>query len=226
MEGGVADGEDFVDEQNFRFEMGGDGEGEAHLHAAAVVLEGSVEEAFHFGEGHDLVELAADFCGAHAEDGAAHEHIFAAGELGVETGADFEKAADAAVKLGVSFGGAGDAGQDFQQRALAGAVAADQAHHFAFFYVEGDVLQRPDVGRAAASCFSCSRSHSRSCRCIRPAAQQAKRGAQNIADHVAQSSSAAWAAQCGSACPGFPLELRYGSSANHPFRICLTQDTS
>ena len=136
--------------QNFGLEVGGDCEGEAHLHAAAVVLQGGVEEAFHFGEGYDLVELAADFCGAHAEDGAAHEDIFASGELGVETGADFEKAADAAVKLGVSFGGAGDARQDFQQRAFAGAVAADQAHHFAFFYVEGDVLQRPDVGRAAA----------------------------------------------------------------------------
>ena len=127
--------------------MGGYCEGEAHLHAAAVVLQGGVEEAFDFGEGYDLVELAADFCGAHAEDGAAHEDIFASCELGVETGADFEKAADAAVKLGVSFGGAGDAGQDFQQRAFAGAVAADQAHHFAFFYVKVDVLQRPDVGR-------------------------------------------------------------------------------
>ena len=132
-------------------------EGQAHLHAAAVVLQGSIEEAFHFGEGYDLVELPADFCGAHAEDGAAHEHIFASGELGVETGADFEKAADAAVKLGVSFGGAGDAGEDFQQRALAGAVAADQADHFAFFYVEADVFQRPDVGRAAVRIRS--RSH-------------------------------------------------------------------
>ncbi len=66
----------------------------------------------------------------------------------METGADFEKAADAAVKFGAAFGGAGDAGEDFQQRAFAGAVAADQADYFAFFYLEIDVLQGPDVGRA------------------------------------------------------------------------------
>jgi hypothetical protein len=151
LEGGIAYGEYFVNEKDFGLEVGGDSEGEAHLHAAAVMLQGGVEEAFHFREGYDLVELAADFCGAHAEDGAAHEDVFASGEFGVETGADFEKAADAAVKFGVSFGGAGDAGEDFKERALAGAVAADQADHFAFFYVEGDVLQRPDVGRAAAA---------------------------------------------------------------------------
>ena len=61
LERSVADGEDFVHEQDFGLEMRGDGEGEAHLHAAAVVLQGGVEEAFHFGEGYDLVELAADF---------------------------------------------------------------------------------------------------------------------------------------------------------------------
>ena len=61
LKGNVADGEDFVDEQDFGFKMGGNCEGEAHLHAAAVMLHGSVEEAFHLGEGYDLVELAADF---------------------------------------------------------------------------------------------------------------------------------------------------------------------
>src|SRR5579862_7365832 len=125
LKGDIAHGQDFIDKQNFRLEMRGDGKGETHLHAAAVVLQGSIEEAFHFGEGYDFVELAADFRCAHAQHGAAHEHIFAPGELGVETGADFEKAADAAAKLGVAFGGTGDPRQDFQKRALASAIAPD-----------------------------------------------------------------------------------------------------
>jgi hypothetical protein len=41
---GVADGEDFVDDEDFRLEVGGDGEGEADVHAAGVALDGGVEE--------------------------------------------------------------------------------------------------------------------------------------------------------------------------------------
>ena len=154
-----------------------------------IVLQRSIEEAFHFREIHDLVEFPVDFRFAHAQDGATHIHIFAAGELGVETGADFEKAADAAVKLRVSFGGAGDAGQDFQQRAFAGAVAADQAHHFAFFYLEIDVLQGPDVGRAAVrvpvGALVAVRVRARNGGI---AAEKAKRRAQGVADQVSQRS--------------------------------------
>ncbi len=49
----------------------------------------------------------------------------------------------------LTFGGTRDPRQDFQQRALARAVAPDQPHHFAFFYLEAHVLQRPDKGRVA-----------------------------------------------------------------------------
>src|SRR6185437_14874334 len=91
----VADGEDFVDEEDFGFEVGGDGEGEAHAHAAAVMLERRVDEALDFGKGDNLVEFADDFGFAHAEDGAAEEDVLAAGELRMEACADFEKAGDA-----------------------------------------------------------------------------------------------------------------------------------
>ena len=33
LEGGVADGEDFVHQQDFWLEVSGDGEGQTHLHA-------------------------------------------------------------------------------------------------------------------------------------------------------------------------------------------------
>ena len=159
LEVDVADGEDFVDEEDFGLEVGGDGEGEADVHAAGVVFDGGVDEFFEFGEGDDFVELAGDFGFAHAEDGAGEEDVFAAGELGMEAGADFEEAADAAVNFGVAGGGVGDAGEDFEQSGFAGTVAADEAEDFAFLDVEGDVFERPDVGRCrrSPSCF-----HSRS----------------------------------------------------------------
>ena len=46
------------------------------------------------------LRLISDF--AHAEYRAAQINIFAAGQLGMKTGADFEQAADAAVNFGTA----------------------------------------------------------------------------------------------------------------------------
>ena len=43
-----------------------------------------------------------------------------------------------------SFGRLGDAAEDLQQRAFAGAVAPDDAENFALFDLEAHVLQRPE----------------------------------------------------------------------------------
>ena len=57
LEGGVADREDLVDEQDLRLEVRGDGEREPHVHPARVALDRRVEEALDLGEVDDLVEL-------------------------------------------------------------------------------------------------------------------------------------------------------------------------
>src|SRR5260370_39494510 len=103
----VADGEDFIVEENLRLVVGGAGEGEADVHAGGVRLDGGVNEFFEFGEGHDFIEFADDFRLAHAEDGAGEEGILASGQLGMEAGADFEEGADPAVNLRPAGGGAG-----------------------------------------------------------------------------------------------------------------------
>src|SRR6266849_6202144 len=58
--------------------------------------------------------------------------------------ADFEQRSDAAVDVGIAFGGFGDAREDLQQRALPSAVAADDADDFAALYFEGNVAQCPE----------------------------------------------------------------------------------
>ena len=67
----------------------------------------------------------------------------------MEASADFQEAADASVNFGVAFGGAGDAGENFQQRAFARAVASDEADDFALADIEIDILERPDETRVA-----------------------------------------------------------------------------
>ena len=56
LERRVADREHLVDEQDLRLEVGGDGEGEPHVHAARVALDRGVEELLDLGELDDLVE--------------------------------------------------------------------------------------------------------------------------------------------------------------------------
>ena len=83
------------------------------------------------GERDDLVELAVDLGAPHAEDRAIEVDVFPPGQLRVEARADFEERADASVDLGDAEGRLGDARQDLQERALPGAVAADDADDFA-----------------------------------------------------------------------------------------------
>ena len=59
LEGGVADGEHLVDQQDVRVDLDRDREGEAHVHAGGVVLELQVLELLELGElDHALVARA------------------------------------------------------------------------------------------------------------------------------------------------------------------------
>ncbi len=98
LEGGVAHGQYLVDQQNLRLEMGRDGKGQPHAHAAGVALHRRVDELIHLGEGDDLVEAAFDLGLAHAQDGAVEVDVLATSQFRVEAGADFQQAADAAVE--------------------------------------------------------------------------------------------------------------------------------
>src|ERR1044071_2527731 len=124
--------------------MYGDREGETHVHAAGVPLDGRVDEFFDLGEGDDLVEVGLDLGLAHAEDGAVEEDVLAAGQFGVEAGADFEERADSAAYFDLALGRGGDAREDFEQRALARAVAPDDADDVAPLDFERKVFERPE----------------------------------------------------------------------------------
>jgi hypothetical protein len=140
----VADGEDFIDEENFRFEMSGNGESEADIHAGGVVLDWSVDEFFELGEGDDFVEFGGDFAARHAENGSGEKSVFASGELGMKASADFKERADAAADFSESGSGASDAGEKLEKSGLAGAVASDEAEDFAFVNFERNIAESPE----------------------------------------------------------------------------------
>jgi hypothetical protein len=142
---GISHGEYFIDDQDFWFEVGGDGEGQADVHAGAVALDRRIEEVFHFRERHDLVELAGNLAAAHPQDAAVHVDVLAARQLGVKAGPHFQEAPHPAAELDPPARRLGDPREDFQKRALARAVAADDADDLARLDLEGDVLEGPEL---------------------------------------------------------------------------------
>ncbi|CAA9406152.1 MAG: hypothetical protein AVDCRST_MAG64-1988 [uncultured Phycisphaerae bacterium] len=144
LERRVADREHLVDDQDLRLQVGRDRERQPDVHAAAVALDRRVEELLDLAERDDLVELALDLGAAHPEDRAVEEDVLAAGQLGVEAGADLQQRRDPPAEHRPALARLGDAAEDFQQRALAGAVAPDEADHLAAVHLERGVLQRPE----------------------------------------------------------------------------------
>ena len=128
-----------------------DGKGQPHIHPGGIALDGRIHKLLDLGKVDDLVELAVDLGLLHAEDGAVEIDVLAPGELGMEAGADLQQAADAALDLDLAAGGGGDARQDFEQGALAGAVAADDAKDLALADLEADVAQGPQLAADAVA---------------------------------------------------------------------------
>lgn len=147
-EDGVADGEGFVDDENFGLNVDGGGEGEADVHAAGILFYGAVHEVADFGEGGDGGEGGFDFGAGETDDLAVEDDVFAAGEFGVEAGAEFEERGDAAGGDDSSAGGLHDAGDDLEEGAFAGAVRADEGEDFAGFHGDGDIAEGPEILRA------------------------------------------------------------------------------
>jgi len=138
-------GEDFIDQEYVGFQVGGNGEGQSHIHAAGVAFDGGFQEFFHASEVYDFVEFGLDFGAVHAEDGSVEKDVFLAGEFGVKAGADFEEAADFAVEGDAAFGGRSDAAEEFEEGGFASSVSSNEADDFAFFYLKGDVVEAPEV---------------------------------------------------------------------------------
>jgi len=148
---GITYGEDLIDDEYLRLQMGGDGEGEADIHAAGVAFYRGIEVSFHLGKSDDFIEFLLDFRPGHPQDRSVEIDILPPGKLRVETRAHLQEAGDAALDCDPSRGGFGDAAEDLEEGALAGAVPADDPHGLAALDLEAHVLERPDLFQGVAS---------------------------------------------------------------------------
>src|SRR4051794_12520453 len=107
--------------------MGRDRESQTHIHAAGEVFNRCIDETLDLGKSNDLVKLAVDLLLLHAKDSTVEIDIFPPGQFRVKPGADLKERANATVNRSKTLGRTRDARQDFEQRALAGAIRADDA---------------------------------------------------------------------------------------------------
>src|SRR5687768_6581351 len=95
----IAHRQNFINQQNFRFQMRRNTKRKPHVHAARITLHRRVDKLLNFRECDDLIKLALDLRLAHPEDRAIEIDVFATREFRMKTRADFEQRADAAVDL-------------------------------------------------------------------------------------------------------------------------------
>jgi len=141
----VTDGQHLVDDEDLWVEVRGDRECESHAHATAVALHRRVEKGAGAGELDDLVEVAGNRLARHPHDRAVEIDVLAPRELGVEAGTDLEEAADGSAQPDLALAGLGDAAEDLQQRALPGAVSADEAENLSAADFEVYVREGPEL---------------------------------------------------------------------------------
>ena len=143
LEAGVADREHLVDQQHVGIDLDRDREREAHRHARGVVLQPHVEEVLELGEGDDRVEARLGLLAREAEHDRVEDHVVARREVDVEADAQLDERRQPAAHVHPAGVDVVDPGQALQQRALAAAVAPDDAEELAPRDVHADVVDGP-----------------------------------------------------------------------------------
>jgi len=161
-EGGVDGADALVEQQDLRLDGGDHAQRQADAHAGGVSAKGHVEVVAELGKLGDLVHLRLHLLAGLAQEQAADDDVFVAGDLRVHPHTQVEDGGDAAAHVRDTAGRLVDAREQAQQGGLAGAVVADQTHAVTLPQVQVDVAQRLDdhgVGSVLADLAAGGRHH-------------------------------------------------------------------
>ena len=151
LERRVADGEHLVDQQHVGVDLDHHREREPDVHPRRVVLELHRLGVAQLGEVDHLLVALARLHRREAEHDPVEDHVVARREVRVEADAELDERRHPAVDPDLAARRLVDAGDQLEQRALARAVAPDDAEELALLDREGDVADRVEaVERAPA----------------------------------------------------------------------------
>lgn len=142
---GVAGPQHLVDNQDLGFDGGRGGEGQAGVHARGVGLDRLVDEVAQLGEFDDLLLLGPNDRRGQALVGQRGPDVVAAAEFGMEAGAQLKQGLNPPINLDVTLGGGHVSGDDLEQGALAGPVAADDPQPLAVGHGQVQLAEGPEL---------------------------------------------------------------------------------
>jgi len=145
LEGLIAHGQNFVDEDDIGLAVDGRGEGQPEVHAGGEILELHVLELFQLGKLEDVIIDGIGLPAAHAQDGGVDEDVLRRRQLGLEAHAQLQERSNLAIQGYRAAVGVHDTGQHLEQCGLARAVAADDAEGLAPADFKADILHRPEL---------------------------------------------------------------------------------
>ena len=91
----VADGQRFIDDQDFGIDMNRGGKRQPNVHTARIFFDWPIDKLADFRESLDARKRFVQFLARQPQDLAIEIHIFAAAEFGIKSGAQFEQRRDA-----------------------------------------------------------------------------------------------------------------------------------
>ena len=103
------------------------------------MLHRRVYELLDISKGHDVVEFSVDLRLPHSQDRTVQVDVLPSRKLTVKPCSHLEQGTEPAVNLRPSFRRLGDAGEDLQKRALAGAVFPNDSYYVTPLDLEGNV---------------------------------------------------------------------------------------
>lgn len=148
LELSIADGENFIEDENVTLSTDGDRESEANLHAGRVIFELGVHEGFELSEADDFVVHGVHFFMRKAEEGAVEIDVLAAGKLRIEADTELDEGDEIAINFNTSLLWVIDLGEELEKRGFAGTITTDDADELASFDIEADAAQDLVLGVA------------------------------------------------------------------------------
>src|ERR1051325_5941128 len=145
LERRVSDGENLIQQQDIRIQVGSDRESQTHVHARRVTLNRCINKLPELRKVYNAVELLGDLSSQHAENRTVQINVLAPGKLRMKTGADFYQRGKPAVDHDFAGTRSRNSGEQLEDRALAGAVVTDDAERFRSLHVETYILECPKV---------------------------------------------------------------------------------
>ena len=142
----VADGKNFVHNQNIRLNDGGDGESQTREHSGRVRFQRTVDETIEFAVRNDFRRFAVQKILRVAKNCAVKKDVLPPGEFRVEAAAEFEHGHKRALQGDAAAGGRVNAADDFEQGGFSRAVMANQPGDTALFGGEGYIIEGAEGG--------------------------------------------------------------------------------